>query len=180
MKPLLGGKGREPRRDDPHRAAGASRLHHHHRGLHLLLRQQADLSEGSSRRRSRPAWPSSKKSWAPSSATAAMPLLVSVRSGARDSMPGMMDTILNLGLNDETVLALGRPPRTSGSPGIATAASSRCTATSSWACKSARTKTTSRLKWSSTPQARALSRRHRGHQADRRRSARNSSPASRR
>ena len=37
---------------------------------------------------------------------AAMPLLVSVRSGARDSMPGMMDTILNLGLNDRTVLAL--------------------------------------------------------------------------
>ena len=37
---------------------------------------------------------------------AAMPLLVSVRSGARDSMPGMMDTILNLGLNDESVLAL--------------------------------------------------------------------------
>ena len=36
----------------------------------------------------------------------AMPLLVSVRSGARDSMPGMMDTILNLGLNDETVKAL--------------------------------------------------------------------------
>src|SRR5208337_406259 len=36
----------------------------------------------------------------------AMPLLVSVRSGARDSMPGMMDTILNLGLNDSTVLAL--------------------------------------------------------------------------
>src|SRR5213082_711545 len=31
------------------------------------------------------------------------PLLVSVRSGARDSMPGMMDTILNLGMNDETV-----------------------------------------------------------------------------
>src|SRR6187401_2258886 len=34
------------------------------------------------------------------------PLLVSVRSGARDSMPGMMDTILNLGLNDQTVDAL--------------------------------------------------------------------------
>jgi pyruvate, orthophosphate dikinase len=33
-------------------------------------------------------------------------LLVSVRSGARDSMPGMMDTILNLGLNDETVRGL--------------------------------------------------------------------------
>src|SRR5271156_1979701 len=37
---------------------------------------------------------------------AAMPLLVAVRSGARDSMPGMMDTILNLGLNDQTVLSL--------------------------------------------------------------------------
>ena len=34
------------------------------------------------------------------------PLLVSVRSGARVSMPGMMDTILDLGLNDKTVLAL--------------------------------------------------------------------------
>ena len=31
------------------------------------------------------------------------PLLVSVRSGAADSMPGMMDTILNLGLNDQSV-----------------------------------------------------------------------------
>ena len=41
----------------------------------------------------------------------AMPLLVSVRSGARDSMPGMMDTILNLGLNDETVLALVKATR---------------------------------------------------------------------
>jgi len=39
-------------------------------------------------------------------ATTGMPLLVAVRSGARDSMPGMMDTILNLGLNDQTVLAL--------------------------------------------------------------------------
>jgi pyruvate,orthophosphate dikinase len=36
------------------------------------------------------------------------PLLVSVRSGARDSMPGMMDTILNLGLNTQTVEALAR------------------------------------------------------------------------
>ncbi|HSP42310.1 MAG TPA: pyruvate, phosphate dikinase [Luteolibacter sp.] len=37
-----------------------------------------------------------------------MPLLVAVRSGARDSMPGMMDTILNLGLNDDTVLSLAK------------------------------------------------------------------------
>ena len=36
------------------------------------------------------------------------PLLVSVRSGARESMPGMLDTILNLGLNDRSVLGLAR------------------------------------------------------------------------
>src|SRR5277367_4421938 len=41
-------------------------------------------------------------------ATDGMPLLVAVRSGARDSMPGMMDTILNLGLNDQSVLALAK------------------------------------------------------------------------
>ncbi len=42
------------------------------------------------------------------SATQTNPLLVSVRSGARASMPGMMDTVLNLGLNDETVEALAK------------------------------------------------------------------------
>jgi pyruvate,orthophosphate dikinase len=44
------------------------------------------------------------------------PLLVSVRSGAKFSMPGMMDTILNLGLNDKTVLALEKK---SGNPRFA-------------------------------------------------------------
>ena len=44
------------------------------------------------------------------------PLLLSVRSGARESMPGMMDTILNLGLNDETVDALAE---SSGNPRFA-------------------------------------------------------------
>ncbi|MGA3042842.1 MAG: pyruvate, phosphate dikinase [Bryobacteraceae bacterium] len=44
------------------------------------------------------------------------PLLVSVRSGAKFSMPGMMDTVLNLGLNDKTVLALERK---SGNPRFA-------------------------------------------------------------
>jgi pyruvate,orthophosphate dikinase len=42
---------------------------------------------------------------------AADPLLVSVRSGARASMPGMMDTVLNLGLNDRTVRGLARSAR---------------------------------------------------------------------
>jgi len=41
----------------------------------------------------------------------ARPLLVSVRSGARASMPGMMDTVLNLGLNDETVQGLAQRTR---------------------------------------------------------------------
>ena len=36
------------------------------------------------------------------------PLLMSVRSGARASMPGMMDTILNLGLNDQAVEGLAK------------------------------------------------------------------------
>lgn len=40
--------------------------------------------------------------------TGANPLLVSVRSGAKFSMPGMMDTILNLGLNDDSVRALAQ------------------------------------------------------------------------
>lgn len=44
------------------------------------------------------------------------PLLVSIRSGARASMPGMMDTILNLGLNDETVVGLAKA---SGNPRFA-------------------------------------------------------------
>ncbi len=47
---------------------------------------------------------------------AADPLLVSVRSGARASMPGMMDTVLNLGLNDQTVQGLAA---TSGDPRFA-------------------------------------------------------------
>src|SRR3546814_10498489 len=47
---------------------------------------------------------------------AADPLLVSVRSGARVSMPGMMDTVLNLGLNDATVEGLAA---TSGDPRFA-------------------------------------------------------------
>ena len=44
------------------------------------------------------------------------PLLVSVRSGARASMPGMMDTVLNLGMNDATVASLASK---SGNPRFA-------------------------------------------------------------
>ena len=58
---------------------------------------------------------------------AANPLLVSVRSGARASMPGMMDTVLNLGLNDADRRGPGQArPATAASPSTAIAASSRC------------------------------------------------------
>ena len=66
------------------------------------------------------------------------PLLVSVRSGARASMPGMMDTILNLGINDEVAAGLiaGNPdPKLSASCMTAIAASSRCSPTWSWSSR---------------------------------------------
>ena len=59
------------------------------------------------------------------------PLLVSVRSGAPVSMPGMMDTILDLGLTDGTEAGLARSPVTRRSRATATTASGRCSATSS-------------------------------------------------
>ena len=99
-------QGREPGGNDPHRPAGAARVHHHHRGLHLLLREQAHLSQGTARRRSKRGVAIMEKIMGKKFGDMQKPLLVSVRSGARDSMPGMMDTILNLGLNDQTVLAL--------------------------------------------------------------------------
>ncbi len=109
MKPLLGGKGANLAEMAPHRAARAGRLHDHDRGLHVLLRQQAHLPGGAagadrSGHRAR----SEKIMGAKFGDATKFPLLVAVRSGARDSMPGMMDTILNLGLNDETVIALER------------------------------------------------------------------------
>lgn len=60
------------------------------------------------------------------------PLLVSVRSGARASMPGMMDTILNLGLNDVAVEGFAKKPATQDLLTIPTADSSRCILTLLW------------------------------------------------
>ena len=48
------------------------------------------------------------------------PLLVSVRSGAKFSMPGMMETVLNIGLSDASVQGLAKRPATTGSPGTPT------------------------------------------------------------
>ena len=99
-------QGRGRGRDDQRRPAGAARLHHHHRGLQRLLRTTASSSPtacGSRRWRRCATWSSRP---ARRFGDADNPLLVSVRSGAKFSMPGMMDTVLNLGLNDETVQGL--------------------------------------------------------------------------
>ena len=73
------------------------------------------------------------------------PLLVSVRSGARQSMPGMMDTILNLGLTTRLLKVWQRRLLTPVLHMTATAASSRCTLTSSWSWARASSRSASTL-----------------------------------
>ena len=84
------------------------------------------------------------------------PLLVSVRSGAALSMPGMMNTILNLGLTDASVEGSPRRPATPASPTTAIAASSTCSAPPRWASSTRTSSTRSpssrrRRRSSSTP-----------------------------
>ena len=103
-------QGRERRGDDARagRRARPGRLHDHHRGLRRLHEGRP----GGARR----AWPSRsprRSSRLEEQAGKKLgdtddPLLVSVRSGARESMPGMLDTVLNLGLNDESVEGLAK------------------------------------------------------------------------
>ena len=100
------------------------------------------------------------------------PLLVSVRSGARVSMPGMLDTVLNLGLNDESVAGLAAAPATSASPGTPTGASCRCSATSSAASPRRGSRTRSRRRATEQGAARRhRARRRRAARADRRASS---------
>ena len=132
QKNLLGGKGANLHGMTTARASRASRLHDLDRCLHLLLRARQELSEGA-RSAGQARRSLSRKVDGPQVRRRKNPLLVSVRSGARASMPGMMDTILNLGLNDETVQGLieeSPTPDSRASPTTAIAASSRCTRTS--------------------------------------------------
>ena len=64
------------------------------------------------------------------------PLLVSVRSGARASMPGMMDTILNLGLNDVAVEGFAKKTGNARFAYDSYRRSSRCSRMSSWKSRS--------------------------------------------
>ena len=100
-------QGLRPRRDDQRRPAGAAGLHDFHRGLQPLVRRGPQAAAGH-RRRDDGARARSSRRWPGSTVRRRRrnPLLVSVRSGAKFSMPGMMDTILNLGLNDEAVEGL--------------------------------------------------------------------------
>ena len=101
-------QGREPRRDVQSGTAGAAGLHHHDRGLPLLLRPRPALSRRSLREEVRTALRHVEETADARLGDPERPLLVSVRSGAPVSMPGMMDTVLNLGLNDRTVEGLAK------------------------------------------------------------------------
>jgi pyruvate,orthophosphate dikinase len=107
MKDLLGGKGANLAEMASLGSAGPAGLYHHHGGLLVLLQDTAKTYpaelQGPGRSRAgrigQPDGPQVRR-------CKSNPLLVSVRSGARASMPGMMDTVLNLGLNDETARAI--------------------------------------------------------------------------
>ena len=77
------------------------------RGLQLLVRRTSKQAPAGRRRRDDRQRPQAREAGGrDSSGRPTNPLLVSVRSGAKFSMPGMMDTILNLGLNDVAVEGL--------------------------------------------------------------------------
>ena len=86
------------------------------------------------------------------------PVIVSVRSGARASMPGMMDTVLNVGLTTKTVHGLALKTRTNGLRRTVIAASSACSAASSWASIASISRTSSNIKARSRGHARYASR----------------------
>jgi hypothetical protein len=106
---------RRPGRDEPRGRARAARLHHLHRSLQHLFPEQEQRSERD-RRGDRARARESRKEDGQEARRPSDPLLVSVRSGAKFSMPGMMNTILNLGLNDKTVEGLAKK---SGNPRFA-------------------------------------------------------------
>ena len=100
-------QGRQPGRDDlGARAAGAARASPSPPTPAAPTWTAAGRT--GSTRRSPSRSPASRRRWASKLGDPDDPLLVSVRSGAKFSMPGMMDTVLNLGLNDESVEGLAK------------------------------------------------------------------------
>ena len=106
MKDILGGKGAGLAEMSRAGLPVPRRLHHRHQRLQYLFReQQTDSRRDPEGDRQSPR-EARKDRWARSWAMPSNPLLLSVRSGAKFSMPGMMNTILNLGLNDATTAGL--------------------------------------------------------------------------
>ena len=132
MRDLLGGKGANVA--EMTRILGADRvpgrLHDHDRGVRgLHARGRASRTASTSRSTRR--WRGSRSAPARSSATPRTRCWSRCARGARESMPGMLDTVLNLGLNDDVGAGAGRRrPATSASRGTPTGASCRCSATS--------------------------------------------------
>jgi pyruvate,orthophosphate dikinase len=131
MKEMLGGKGANLAEMTSHRPARAPRLHDHdRRPARSTTRPGASCPTGCrlmdevKKNLSRLEKETGKKFGD------RQPAAVSVRSGAAVSMPGMMDTVLNLGLNDETVAGLAKATGNERFAYDATAASSTCSATS--------------------------------------------------
>ena len=108
QKFLLGGKGANLAEMTDHRSARTSRLHDHDRGVQRLHGRRQRSCPPGSWARSRPRATVLEGKMGKQLGAASDPLLVSVRSGAPFSMPGMMDTVLNLGLNDESVDGLAQ------------------------------------------------------------------------
>ena len=169
-----GRQGRGHRRDDARARARprASRVHDHYRGVRGVHARRTQPPEGLAEQvdEALRGWRSTPAS---ASAIPSDPLLVSVRCGARESMPGMIDTVLNLGLNDAVRGGPGRrAPATSALRGTPTGGSCRCSATSCAACPGERFE-------EEIAQDQARARRHPRHRARRRRAARADGRASR-
>ena len=105
---LLGGKGVGLAEMTAIGIPGARRLHGDDRGLPRVHAPRRRAPGGARRTRSPRRWRGSRSATGKRFGDPDDPLLVSVRSGAAVSMPGMMDTILNLGLNDDAVEGLAR------------------------------------------------------------------------
>ena len=105
MRNLLGGKGANLAEMAEPRHSGSRRFHHHDRSLHRLLQQRPQVARRLEEQ-IRENIAKVEKAMGAEFGSSENPLLLSVRSGARVSMPGMMDTILNLGLNDAAVEGL--------------------------------------------------------------------------
>ena len=104
-----GRQGRQPRRDDQPRASCPARFHDHDRRLPRLPRDGHRARELAGEVDEHLA--ALEKKMGRTLGQADDPLLVSVRSGAKFSMPGMMETVLNVGLNDESVEGLAQDLR---------------------------------------------------------------------